>query len=103
MNIRDFIGAAQGLAVDVDPPEQRKLAVKDQVVIRRPVGFSGATNEILVGEITAFADDKNAYVSFPRPGGVLSRSLVSVDQLQPATSVYSRGRVNINPGFRGQM
>lgn len=106
MNLREMIDTAMGLTVDVKQPRQsaHAFAVKDQVIVRRPVGFSGATTEIISGEILAFADNgKSAVVSFPRAGGVLTRATVDVDQLQPASSVYRRGRVHVNPAFRGQM
>lgn len=82
--LREIVNTAQGVAVDA-PPVQRKLQVRDQVVLRRPVGFSGKTKEMIRGEILAFGDGgKSAVVSIPRPGGVTTRATVRTDQLQPA-------------------
>lgn len=100
MNLREIVNTAQGLTVDVEKPAQA-LKVRDDVVIRRPVGFSGKTHEIIVGKILAFGSDKKtATVSIPGPGGVISRSNVSVSQLQPVTESFKRKSVQYNSQFK---
>lgn len=103
MNLREIVNMRQGLNVDVKKPAAHEFKVKDQVVIYKPVGFSGKTKEVIVGEILASAGKGKFVVSIPRPGGVSARATVSVNQLQPVTAAFRRSHVNINPAFRGQM
>jgi hypothetical protein len=102
--LTEIVQSAQGLSVDSLPSVDRELRIKDQVVIRRPVGFSGKTSEVIVGQILAFGDNgKTATVSIPRPGGVSTRAIVNTSQLSPVTETFRRSRVQWNPAFRGQM
>lgn len=75
--------------------------LQDQVIVRRRIRTTPATNEIKVGSILAFADDGNsAIVSLPGPGGKIQRVTVPVESLQPASEHFKRSRVQVNPTFR---
>jgi hypothetical protein len=102
MNLRELIGLRQGLSVDTKPL-RHVFKLRDQVVIHRPVGFSGKTKEIILGEILASAGKGKFVVSIPRPGGVSARATVNANQLQPVTAAFKRSHVNFNPAFRGTM
>ena|ERR1700722_5167598 len=102
MNLREMITVKQGLAVDVQRPKH-EFKIKDQVVIRKPVGHSNMTKEVIVGQILASAGKGKFLVSIPRPGGVATRATVLASQLQPVTEAFKRTSVQFNPAFRGQM
>jgi len=109
MNLRDWMDTVKSTMTDLSPfkgvlesNQKPDFSVRDQVVIRRPVGFSGKTREIIQGEILSFTDGgQSAVVAMARPGGVTARSTVSLDQLQHVSDVYRRGRVHTNPALRG--
>ena len=101
--LTEIVNTAQGLSVP-RLPQNRELQVKDQVVIRRPLGYSGNTKEIVVGQLLAFGDGgKTATVSIPRAGGVITRATVRTSDLSPVTETFRRSSVQWNPAFRGQM
>jgi hypothetical protein len=102
MNLREMVDVRKGLSVDVQRPKH-EFKVKDQVVIYKPVGFSGKTKEVIVGQILASAGKGKFLVSIPRPGGVSTRATVLASQLKPVTEAFKRTSVQINPAFRGQM
>lgn len=102
MNLREIVDMRQGLNIHIPPPKH-EFKVKDQVVIYKPVGFSGKTREVIVGQILASVGKGKYVVSIPRPGGASTRATVSANQLQPVTAAFRRSHVNINPAFRGQM
>src|ERR1700747_2256877 len=100
MNIREIVDVHQGLTVDVKP-QKHDFKIKDQVVIYKPVGFSGKTREVIVGQILASAGKGKFVVSIPRPGGVSTRATVLANQMEPVTAAFRRSNVNFNPAFRG--
>jgi len=102
MNLREIVNMKQGLAVNVQRPKHQ-FKIRDQVVIYKPVGFSGKTKEVIVGNILASAGEGKFVVSIPRPGGVSTRATVSASQLKPVTDVFRRSSIQINPAFRNQM
>jgi len=97
-----MVDVSQGLNSRIKPLKH-EFKIKDQVVIRKPVGFSGKTKEVIVGQILASAGKGSFVVSIPRPGGVTTRATVPVSQLSPVTKEFKRQSVNWNPAFRGQM
>jgi hypothetical protein len=103
MNLREMANTYLGLHVDTQQSTKHEFKLKDQVVIYRPVGFSGSTKEVIVGNILAEAGKGKYVVSIPRPGGVTTRATVLASQLKPVTDVFRRSSVQINPAFRGQM
>jgi len=77
------------------------LKVKDQVILKRRRGLtSKATQEIMCGTIVRLTEGGMAEVTMPRPGGRILRTTVPVNTLAPASSVYKRTQVNVNPAFR---
>jgi hypothetical protein len=89
-------------------PSNRKaepvpIKVNDQVVVKRSVNrtFSRQNmKEVMVGTVTAFAQNGNAVVSLNRPGGRILRSEIPLKQLQPVADVYKRTAVQHNPAIR---
>lgn len=102
MNLREMVDMGRGLTVDVKP-STHAFKIRDQVVIRRPVGFSGKTKEVILGEILASAGKGKFVVTIPRPGGVSTRATVNANQLQPVTAAFKRSHVQINSAFRGSV
>jgi len=81
--------------------EEAPLKVKDQVILKRKSGLTNkATQEIMCGTIVRLTEGGMAEVTMPRPGGKMLRTVVPVDRLTPASSVYKRTQVNVNPAFR---
>ncbi len=89
------------ISVNAVAKETPALKVKDQVILKRKSGLtSKATQEIMCGTIVRLTEGGMAEVTMPRPGGRILRSIVPVNRLTPASSVYKRTQVNVNPAFR---
>lgn len=77
-------------------------AIKDQVVWKRGLGpgSHARTREVRVGEISAFADQETAVVSFALLGGRMERKEIKLSELEPVSKVYRRAQVQLNPVHR---
>lgn len=76
------------------------LKAGDQVLIRRKSGVQNkSVNEIMAGTLVSL-NGEQATVTMPRPGGRILRATVPLDSLTPASSMFKRSRIQMNPAFR---
>ena len=105
-SLRKMMDGVGSLALGTYTPVlQPTYKVQDQVVIRKSITRrSPRTQEVIVGTITAFADGGESVVlNIPRPGGVMQRTTVPLDQVEPVKKAFRQSSVQWNPAFRGQM
>jgi hypothetical protein len=105
-NLRKIVDGIGSLALGFTQQQaQPQYKVRDQAIIRRTVTRSKPhTQEVIVGTITAFADNgKSAVLTIPRPGGVITRTTVPLSQLEPVSKAFKRNSVQWNPALRGSM
>ena len=97
-SLRSYV---DGLITPRAEVENVELKPGDQVVFRKKVGRSHlSVSELMCGTIATISNNETATVTLPRPFGRVLRATVPLNQLQPATGVYKRARVNVNPAFR---
>lgn len=105
-SLRSMIDGIGALALGTTKASEKEAyKVRDQVTIRRNVTRSKPyTQEVIVGTIAAFSEDKkSAVLTIPRPGGFLQRTTVPLDQLEPVSKSFKRSSVQWNPALRGSM
>jgi hypothetical protein len=105
MNLIDMIDGVGSLKLNVPVRNDKgNYKLQQDVVIKRRINKYGpTTKEIVVGRILAFGDNNTATVSIQRPGGMTTRSVVSLKEVSPVTEVFRRNSVQFRPGFRGSV
>jgi hypothetical protein len=73
---------------------EHKFKLQDQVILKRPILHGNGMSLIKLGTILAFRDGGKAEVSFPADR---TRTIISLDQLEPVRSRYNRARVQVDP------